>query len=48
MTSAKFFKKRNIDIMIEEKTHLSEAIEADGKLEVGNWAAQLLHKRPWT
>jgi hypothetical protein len=25
---------------------LREAMEADGKLEVGNWAVQLLHKRP--
>ena len=27
--------------------HLSEAMEADGKLDVGNWAVQLLHRRPW-
>ena len=31
----------------ETGADLSEAMEADGKLEVGNWALQLLHKRPW-
>ena len=40
-------KKLPLSVKTNQCWHLREAMEADGKLDVGNWAVQLLHNRPW-
>ena len=40
-------KKFRLSVKTNQGWYLSEAMEADGKLDVGNWAAQLLHNSPW-
>ena len=46
-TKTKIMKKFRLSVKPNQGWYLSEAMEADGKLDVGNWAVQLLYNSPW-